>query len=188
MNAIQYNKINELIAEFSTINAAFELAEAEIKTLQLAAAKELLPKHAKLKIQLSQIEDQLKKLADDHDTSLFPDDKRTHKTPFGSLKYKKSTALEVADEEKAILKIQRACTLELARESEGRPPRFTEEQLLRIRTDLNLEALEKLDDATLALFGIKRIHKDNFKVEPFSMASDKPAKAAKDQPKLKEAA
>lgn len=187
MNATQYNKINELISEFSTLAAAFDQAEAEIKSLQLAAAKELLPKHAELKVKLTELEAQLKTLADQHEASLFPDDKRTHATPFGSLKYVKSTSLEVTDEEKSILKIKLACVEELARESTGATPRFTEAQLLRTIEELDLEALAKCDDATLALFGIVRVTKDNFKVVPFAMKSDKPAKATK-ATKLQEAA
>lgn len=180
MNATQYNRINELLAEFSTINAAFESAEAEIKTLQLAAAKEMLPKHAELKIKLTDIEAELRKLSDAHYAELFPEDKkRSHATPFGGLKYTKSSSLEADDEEKSVLKIKIACTDELARV--GRvtpcaPPRFTQADLIRSREELNLEALEKLDDLTLAAFGIRRVTKDNFKVLPFDMASDKPAK------------
>ena len=40
----------------------------------------------------------------------------------------------------------------------------------------NLEALESLPDAVLGLFGIRRVAKDNFKVVPFAMKTDKPAK------------
>jgi phage host-nuclease inhibitor protein Gam len=178
MNANQYNTINELLSQFSACSAAVNAAEAEIVTVQLAAAEQLLPKHAAAKIALADLEARLRKLSDEHYDELFPpeDKKRSHKTPFGTLKYNKSSSLEVDDEEKAILKIKVACTDELARESEGHPPRFTREQLIRTREELDLEALGKLDDLTLAAFGIKRVHKDNFKIAPFEMASDKPAK------------
>jgi len=177
MNASQYNQINELLSEYSRLNAALELAEAEIKTIQLAAAQELLPRHAAAKVALSDLEASLRKISDAHYESLFPDaKKRTHATPFGSLEYRKSTKLEVEDEEKSMLRIKVASTNELARESEGFKPRFTAEQLIRTREELNLEALGELDDATLAMFAITRARKDNFKIVPFTMASDKPAK------------
>jgi len=179
MNAEQYNQVNALLSDYSTLSAALEAAEAEIKTVQLAAAKDLLPKHAAAKIALADLETTLRKIADKHYSSLFPDDKREHKTPFGGIKYRKSTALEVADEEKSILKIKLACQQELARESEGHPPRFTESQLIRAREDLNLEALGELDDPTLAMFSITRVQKDTFKVDPFSMKTDKPKKPGK---------
>lgn len=187
MNAQQYNRLNELLSEFSTLDAAFELAEAEIKTLQLAAAKELLPRHAELKIKMADMEAQLHKLADAHYAALFlADERRTHNTPFGGLKYLRSTNLEVADEEKSILKIKVLATEELARESSipNYRPKFTAAQFIRTREELDLEALAKCDDATLATFGLKRVHKDNFAVVPFKMQSDRPAK----KPALQEAA
>lgn len=177
MNASQYNEINDLLSQFSTLSAALESAESEIKRVQLAAAQDLLPRHAAAKVALTDLEARLRKLSEQFYEELFPEDKkRTHHTPFGSLQFRKSSSLEVDDEEKAMLKIKVACTQELARESEGHPPRFTEDQLLRTRQELNLDALGELDDATLALFSIARVHKDNFKVLPFEMKADKPAK------------
>lgn len=176
MNADQYNAINTLLSKYSELSAALESAEAEIKTVQLAAARDLLPKHAAAKVALGELEGALRKLSDRHYTELFPDEKRTHKTPFGAIEYRKSSSLEVEDEEKSILKIKVACTEELARRSEGRPPCFTEDQLIRTREELNLEALAQLDDTTLAMFGIVRVCKDNFKLSPFAMKTDKPAR------------
>jgi len=177
MNEKQYNTINELLAEYSSLNAALEAAEAEIKTVQLAAAQELLPKHAQAKIRLANLEAELRKVADAHYEALFPEDKkRTHNTPFGGLQYRKSSSLDYDDEEKVLLKIRLACQEELAREAVGRPVRFTLAQLIRTHEEPNLEALSELDDATLALFGCRREQKDNFKVIPFAMKADKPAK------------
>ncbi len=187
MNADQYNRINKLLSEFSTITAALEAAEAEIKTVQLAAAKELLPKHAAAKVALSNLETELREFADEHYTELFPDDKkRTHSTPFGGIQYRKSSSLEFDDEEKVLLKIRAACDQEAALAVRAhQDPRFTPSQLIRQRSEPNLEALAEFDEITLALFGIQRVHKDTFKVVPFDMASDKPAKKAR---KGKEAA
>lgn len=187
MTAPQYALLNELLSEFSAVNAALEAAESEIKTVQLAAAEKLLPQHAEAKIKLTNLEARLRVLADEHYAELFSEaNKRSHQTPFGGVKYSKSTSLEVSDEEKSMLKIKVRATEELARQSEGHPPRFTEEQLIRSREELNLEVLGEMDDATLALFDIKRVTKDNFKVVPFDMQSDKPARAKKT--KLQEAA
>ena len=118
-------------------------------------------------MELAALEEELKKLSDAHYAELFGD-KREHKTPFGSLKYTKSTSLETEDEEKTILQIELAC-------AKGEAP-FTASDVIRTRKSLNLEALEKQSDLILAQFGIRREKEDNFKVSPFTMKTDKPAK------------
>jgi hypothetical protein len=177
MTAAEYNTINELVSQFSALNAALEGAEAEIKTVQLAAAQPLLPKHAAAKIALADLEAKLRKLADDHYGELFPKDKREHKTPFGALKYTKSASLEYDDEEVVCLRIHKACDEEEAVAlKDKRSPLFTADQLLRTRIAPNLEALESQPDGMLTIFGIRRMAKDNFKVVPFEMKTSKPAK------------
>lgn len=177
MTPANYNKLNVLLSEYSVLSAALEAAEAEIKTIQLAAAQELLPKHAAAKVALANLEGSLRALSDQLYTELFPDDKRSHKTPFGEVKYTKSSSLEFDDPEKVALKIDAACDAEEAYAArDKRAPAFTAEQLLRTRVEPDLEALEKLSDGQLHLFGITRIQKDNFKVVPFAMKTDKPAK------------
>jgi hypothetical protein len=178
MTATEYNKLNELLSQFSTLTAALEAAEAEIKTVQLAAASELLPKHAAAKVNLANIEATIRKHCDGLYAELFPDDKkRSHKTPFGEVQYRKSSSLEFDDEEKVVLKIAKACDDEEAEsDRDKRPPLFTADQVLRTKVEPNLEALEALSDGVLHLFGIRREHKDNFKIVPFAMKTDKPGK------------
>ena len=178
MNATQYNKLNELLSEFSTVNALLEAAEGEIKVVQLASAAELLPKHAELQIRLTNIESELKKLSDAHYEELFPEaKKRSHETPFGTVKYHKSSSLEFDDEEKVLLKIKAACAQEAQRvRNLNEPPRFTEDMLIRRSEAPNLDAMGGFDDVTLAMMGIERKRKDNFSVKPFTMKTDKPAK------------
>jgi hypothetical protein len=190
MTAKEYNTINELLSEYSSLNAELERAEAEIKKAQLDSARELLPKHAELSVRFKSLEDKLRAMSDAHYDELFPtDDKRNHKTPFGELTYRKSTSIEPSDddEEKALLKLKVECSREAtSANKEQRAPRFTEAQLIRAFEKPNLDTLAALDDATLALLGFNRVHADNFKIKPFSMKTDKPAKS-KSQ-KLKEAA
>lgn len=178
MNANQYNRLNELLSEFSTVNALVEAAEGEIKVVQLAAAHELLPRHAELQIRLTALEAELKKLSDAHYEELFPEaKKRSHETPFGSVKYHKSSSLEYDDEEKVLLKIKAACQAEAARvRNLSEPPRFTEDMLIRKTEAPNLDAMGSFDDLTLAALGIERVRKDNFSVKPFAMKTDKPTK------------
>lgn len=180
MNATQYNRVNELLSEFSALTAAVEAAEAEIKTVQLAAAAELLPKHAAAKVRLANTEEVLRKLCDELYSELFPGEKRSHKTPFGEVQYRKSTSLEFDSEEEIVLRIDAACDAEEAYAlKEKRAPMFTAKQILRTRVEPNLEALEGVDDSVLHLFGIKRERKDNFKVVPFAMKTDKPSTKGK---------
>jgi hypothetical protein len=180
MNATQYNRLNELLSQFSTLTAALEGAEAEIKTVQLAAAQELLPKHAAAKVGLASIEGLIRKLCDEFYEELFPAEKRSHKTPFGEVMYRKSSSLEFDDEEQVVLRIDQACEEEEARAlAEKRAPLFTVAEMLRTKVEPNLEGLESLTDAALHLFGLKREHKDNFAVKPFAMKTDKPIKKPK---------
>lgn len=184
MKACEYNKLNKLLAEFSTVAAALESAEGEIKVVQLAAAAELLPKHAELKVKLTAIEAELRKLSDAHYDELFPEaKKRSHTTPFGTIKYHKSSSLEYDDEEKVLLKIKAACQAEAMRvRNLNEPPRFTADMLIRRTEAPNLDALGTLDDLTLAAMGVERVRKDNFSVKPFDMRSDKPQKAKSKTP------
>ena len=177
MTATEYNKLNDLLSQFSTLTAALEGAEAEIKTVQLAAAQELLPKHAAAKVALANLESQIRKLSDTIYVELFPADKRSHKTPFGEIAYTKSTTLDFDDPDEVSLRIDRAGDEEEAyAASEKRAPLFTAKQLLRVKVTPNIEALETLPDGILHLFGVRRVHTDNFKIKPFAMKTDKPAK------------
>jgi phage host-nuclease inhibitor protein Gam len=180
MNPIEYAKLNEMLSEFSRLSAALEAAEAEIKTVQLAAAAGLLPSHAQCKVKLTDLEGGLRDFCAKHYDELFPEAKRTHSTPFGDVQYRRGTSIVVDDEDKTILRIQGACFMEgdLSR-TEHRSPRFTLDQLTRVRRELNLEALGALDDSLLTLFGAVRKTEDKFSVKPFDMRSDKPAKASK---------
>jgi hypothetical protein len=173
MTATEYNKLNDLLSQFSTLTAALEGAEAEIKTVQLAAAQELLPKHAAAKVALANLESQIRKLSDTLYVELFP----AHKTPFGEIAYTKSTTLDFDDPDEVSLRIDRAGDEEEAyAASEKRAPLFTAKQLLRVKVTPNIEALETLPDGILHLFGVRRVHTDNFKIKPFAMKTDKPAK------------
>jgi len=165
--------MNELLAQYSELSAHLAEVEAQVNLSQVQAARPLLPEHANTKAAIGDIESKLREIAVAN-PELFPDDKRTHKTPFGSISFRKVTSLEVDDEEKTILKIKVACTKELRRSSlAGEVPRFTEETLLRKREEPNLEALEAFDDAGLAQFGVERKTDEKFSVKPLAVQADK---------------
>ena len=173
MTPTKYNNLNELLAEYSELTAELSAIEAEVNKSQITAARPLLPQHANTKARLSDLESKLREIAIAF-PELFPDDKRTHQTPFGSISFRSSTALDFDDEEKVMLKIKVACVKEARRSSlAGDAPAFTEETLLRTRQEPALEALEKLDDTQLALFGITRKKTDKFAVKPLEVKADK---------------
>lgn len=178
MKPEQYNKLNTLIADYSAKTAELEKVEAGIKSIQLDVTRPVLDAHTRLKSELTDIEAKLREIADANYDALFPEStKRSHKTPFGALSYHKSTSLDFDDPEKVVLKIEAACEKELKRAKDAKEaPLFTAQQLVRVHCEPNIEGLELLDDKTLAAFGVARVHKDNFKVKPFEMKTDKPAK------------
>jgi hypothetical protein len=173
MTPTKYNNMNELLAEFSELNARLAIIEAEVNRSQIEAARPLLPDHANTKARLSDIEAKLRTIAVEN-PELFPEPKKTHQTPFGAISFRRSTHLDIDDEEKTILKIKVICTKESRRASlAGEPPRFSEETLLRTRQEPDLEALEKFDDAQLLLFDIVRKTDEKFTVKPLEVKADK---------------
>jgi hypothetical protein len=179
MTPTKYNALCDMLAEYSTLNAELQRVEANVNERQIEAALPLLPDHARTKARLGEIESKLREIAVEF-PELFPDDKRTHQTPFGAISFRKSTWLEIIneDEEKAILRVKVACQKELERSQRAsEPPRFTEETLLRKREELNLEALEPFEDADLKQFGVERRRQEKFNVKPLEVKADKLAKA-----------
>lgn len=177
MSPTKYNLLNELLAEYSELSAHLSTIEAEVNQSQLTAARPLLPEHANTTARLGEIETKLRTIAVEN-PELFPEPKRTHQTPFGAISFRASTHLEVADEDKSLLAVKLLCRRELKRASlAGDPPRFTEETLIRTREELNLEALESLNEAELLMLGIERKADEKFSVKPLEVKADKLVKA-----------
>jgi hypothetical protein len=178
MTPTKYNGLNELLAEFSDLTARLVTIEASVNKSQIAAARPMLPDHANTTARLSEIESKLRTIAVEN-PELFPEEKKTHNTPFGAISFRSSTSLDFDDEEKVVLKIIHACDKERTRaDRAGVPPLFTEDSLLRKRLEPDLEALEKLTDAELALFGIERKTTEKFSVKPLEVKADKLLKKA----------
>jgi hypothetical protein len=177
MTPTKYNQLNELLAEFSQLSAELSIIEAEVNDSQIEAARPLLPRHANATARLGEIETKLRAIAVEN-PELFPEDKKTHQTPFGAISFRTSKHLKVEDEEKTVLLIKVACGKEATRAARaGEAPRFTEETLLRTIQKPDLEALEKLDDALLAMFQVERKTDEKFAVKPLAVKADKLIKA-----------
>jgi hypothetical protein len=98
-------------------------------------------------------------------------DGETIKTPFGTIQFRHTSKLEVANEERTL------GTLALT------APEMAE-KLTRTETTLNREALESLPDETLELLGVKRTTTSSITVKPARVdlgkaANPKTAKAEK---------
>src|ERR1043166_2943602 len=116
---------------------------AELETTANFALLQIVDEHkaeyAQLQKALTDAEAALELIALAH-TEWFGGDRKSIKTPYGAVKFHRGTKLVVKNEEAAILLIQR--------EAEHNPE-FKAEDYLRKVEALNLEALERLDDATL---------------------------------------
>jgi hypothetical protein len=77
------------------------------------------------------------------------------KTPFGALQFRSGVKLEIANEEMTIILVEQAAKKD-------------ESLALALKTvkTLNLEVLEKLDDAELARYRVKRVETKGFNVKP----------------------
>ena len=89
---------------------------------------------------------------------------KTVKTPYGTVAFRRSTKLEVKNEEVSILLLEQLG-------QDGLP-------FVRTAKALNLEALEKLDDAELERLRIKRVATESLTIKPTKVDLGKAVKQA----------
>lgn len=92
-------------------------------------------------------------------------DKRTVKTPYGTVSARRTSKLSVANEEATILLIER-------RGGEA------EEKFVKTEKKLDLEALEKLSDDELKAFRIVRVQEESLTIKEAKIDLGKAVKAA----------
>ncbi|MES2219378.1 MAG: host-nuclease inhibitor Gam family protein [Acidobacteriota bacterium] len=97
-------------------------------------------------------------------------EKKSIATPYGTVKLTDSTVLEVGNAELSTV---------LIKAQAEKDAEFKADHYLRIKTELNLEALATLDDATLKRLRIERVTKSNFSVVPAKVKLGKGAAAKK---------
>lgn len=95
-------------------------------------------------------------------------EKKGVKTPYGTVKFTRSTVLEIKNEE---------LSLELIRR-DAHGLTLDPENLIRTRDELDREALEDLSDEQLKAFKIRRIPKENFSVVAAKVDMGKAVKEA----------
>ena len=163
--AAAFKNLVNLLAVFSEATARLTEFQAELDKSTLDLIDEHKTTYAELQRTLTEAETALEVICLAH-TEWFTE-KQTLKTPYGSVAFRRSTKLQVANEELTIALIQKA---EAANgEATG---------LLRETVELDLEALEKFDDTALKLFRVTRLHNTGFSVKPAKIDLGKAVKEA----------
>lgn len=105
--------------------------------------------------------------------------KQSIATPYGAVKFHNSTKLIVPNEEVSILLIhQKGLAASNAAEATGGTPSFDDGKYVRVKEELNLEALEGMTDEELKEFRIKRVPNKTFSVKPAKIDMGKAVKEA----------
>ena len=166
-NSDYVNLVN-LLSVFAEAKNRLGILENEAQGQFLDLVDETKDEYAKLQLTIADSQEAMEVIARNHPEWFV--EQRQIKTPFGTVKMQRSTALEVKNEELSIALIK-------ASEPEGTP-------LIRTKEELDLEELEKLSDEELKRFKVRRVHNENFSVKEAKMDLGKAVKAsAKDKPK-----
>jgi hypothetical protein len=166
-----FKHLVDLVALYTDASNSIKSLEADANAEFLEILDDKKPTYAKLQAVLTDSETALEALALKHPE--WFQTRKSIKTPYGTVKLTKSTKLSVKNEELSIVLIERALE-----NSVGKPNYHPLAELLRTRIELNLEALEKLDDDVLKAFKIQRIVTDNFSVVPAEIDMGKAVKQA----------
>lgn len=159
-----YKNLVDLLSVVSEATARMLALQADVQSEYLELVDGKKPDYASLQKTISDAEASI--LAIVEANPKWFEDAKTVKTPYGSVTTRKTTSLEVPNEEASIILIE-----QIADEDE-------KERLLRKSTVLDLEALEKLSDAELKAFRIRRITGRSTKVVPLKIDLGKAVKQA----------
>lgn len=177
-----YEQFVSLLREYS--EACHRLAAIEIRmnARALQAAETVRVPYTTLTEEIALLELRLEEICRENPT-WFAAIKKL-KTPYGEASLTKVTNLVVLDEDITLRLLAREQfrSIERRREQErtGQPleDEFDPELYMRRKVELNKEALEALDDATLARLGISREERQSFSVKPTKVDMGKLAKQA----------
>jgi len=163
-----FKNLSDLLAVYSDATLRLAELENEINQLYLDLVDDKKSEYAQFQTALTDSEAALELVCRAHPQ--WFEEKRSIKTPYGSVAFKRSTKLLVPNEELSV---------ELIRSHET----AIGEQTGFIRTVevLDREALEKLDDTVLKKFRISRSTSDEFSVKPVKLDLGKAVKASADR-------
>jgi hypothetical protein len=158
-----FTALVDLLSRYAKAKNCLQGLETTAQTEFLIVVDENKPEYARHQQIVTECEARIEVIARRH---IAPGDwfdkSRTVKTPFGSVSVRSTTSLAVANEELTIVLIEQR----IEQESELYPDEEPSAKLLRTRTELNLEALEKLDDTELARLRIQRVTDDKLTIKP----------------------
>jgi hypothetical protein len=166
----EFSNMVNLMAVYSEASNRLEDLQTSCNGQYLELIDEHKSEYAALQATLTESESALETVALKH-PEWFGDKRRSIKTPYGTVKFHRSAKLTITDEEKAILKLKLH-----AKDN----PAFKLTDFVAEKEHLNLEALEKLDDAELGRFGIVRVQSSNFSVVPAKVDMGKAVRASSD--------
>ena len=139
--ATGYKNLVDLMALHADASNRLDAMEAALQEKFIGLVDDIRTEFAKLSLVVSESQAAIEEIALLNPEWFFR--AKTIKTPYGSVGFRKTTKLVVKNEEVSILLI------------EQRGPEASE-KYIRSRKELNLEALEQLDDADLRKLRISR--------------------------------
>ena len=165
-SAADYTAITHLLNEFTQTRLGIAALEIQIQKAMQDIARQHVENLTALQFQSAELEETIRRLALRH-----PDwfkEKRTLSTPFGTVAMRRVTTLIIPDEEK---------TLRILAENEDLAVQF-----LRIKTEINREALDCIDDdGLLKKLKVHRETEDTVKITEAKAQTAKALKAAKEK-------
>jgi hypothetical protein len=163
----EFQNLINLLAVYSEATNQLANLQSVANDHLMEVLDDLKPQYADLQGKLLEVESAMELIARKHPEWFT--DRKTIKTPYGSVSLKSSSALEVPNEEAVLVRIEleaqrRFPTPAQQKEREEFIAKFT-----RAEVSLNKEALEGEDDAFLKQLGVARVHKQNFSAKPAAL-------------------
>jgi hypothetical protein len=165
-----FKNMCDLLSVYSEGSAQLKAMQGEMDSMFLSLVDDKKTEYAELQLAVTNAETGLEVIALRHPEWFT--EKRIIKTPFGTVKFARSTVLEIKNEELTIELVKNVLV------APNEDPAGTKAQFIRQIEKLDVEALEKLDDDVLKLLKVKRVQKDNFSVVAASVDLGKAVKEA----------
>jgi phage host-nuclease inhibitor protein Gam len=145
-----WNQADEILKSIGSLQIKVNALESDAADRINEIKAELQDETDPMLKDIARIAQSLRDFSDNHQADF--DGARSRKLQFGTVGWRLSTSISAG--QKCVDKIK---------EFFGRTKAFT---YLRVKVEVNKEALETLDDATLKAVGAKRVKKDTFYADP----------------------
>lgn len=162
-----FKNLIDLLAVYSDASHRIAGMESDVNSDLLELIDEKKSEYATLQRAMTEAETACELICRKHDDWFT--EKKSIKTPYGTVSFKKSSKLKSKNEE---------LTIHIIEHDLQNPQKY-----LREEKHLNLEALELLDDETLSRLKIERVSEDNFSVKEAKVDLGKAVKEAAEEKK-----